>query len=290
MKWAKAHFINKVLMALALILLGVVVLVSSFYEHYRFLTVYPYKALFLESNRDVIFKWSEKPINIYVSGHISDKNVRLLKETIDQINSIAGYNSISFTFEKTRGSQIELIFSSVNNTEFEEYYRRFFLEHYGKEGYDEWNSKDGFNIPYSSLHPCFGFSVYNANIFNKSTLKEGIDISRLKPELGIINIGNSERNSERLIKACLREEIAHLAFFILDFKIQESKDSIFNSNIVYNEATDYSEFDEFLIKLLSSEKIKDGMTESDFGTLFKREFILNKLNISNQHNDTIDKI
>jgi len=217
------------------------------------------RILFDDPGINYLYFWQSFPKKITLHGDLSAHVLNQTEKVIKEINTIAG-RDIYLAPEATGGSEdINIAFSKLGNSSFEKMYADLFRDTYGDEEFRKWSSKGVFVFPPTKIHPCFT----NMNFDIRRIDEEGYLASAMVEKI-YISIGSLDGRAEDLVAACLREELAHAAFFFPDRILQDGQESIFNANLLNNERTDYSEFDKKMIKMLASDGFRTKLMRYQF--------------------------
>ncbi len=219
--------------------------------------------LFSDKSRDVLYYKAKQNYTLFVAGDVTPELVKFTDSVFEEIGQITdGTVQISFT-RNIDDADIFLVFSANGNKKFEDEYANLFEYFFGKAAFDYYDGLGAFLFPFNPQNPCFGFGLYDPDNFEKSNY-----VRQNSPMIGVISIGNIKNVEEAFLSQCLREEIAHLVFYIPDFEIKKGSDSIFNSNVVHDERNTYSDFDRSLMYYMAKNPRISGMTKNEFDEYF----------------------
>ena len=203
-----------------------------------------------DKSREVVYSWGSWPVRLSLSGDVDAEKVRDVLEVIDEINSIVGGRAIALV-EPEDKSEIIMVFSQNDHNAFEDKYSSFFIEEFGESEFRKWNKIGGFSFNFNERHPCFAFGLYHPADFKTEDY-----VQNNTPSQGFISIGNVKNMSNETYDTCIREEIAHMTFFIPDFEGERRIDSIFNSSRTRNFHSTFSDFDSKLMRLIFTSDIR----------------------------------
>lgn len=205
--------------------------------------------MFADPTREVVYSWGKFPVNLYVGGDLSVQRRRALNVVVNEFDELAGKPIIHEIADITK-ADIMLVFSENNSQQFEYEYENYFRRIFGEREYRYWEQKNAFSFPYQPQHPCFGFGLYHPSEFKIPGFAKNNT-----PSTGWISLANMTVNEELTIP-CLREELAHLIFFIPDFEVDDPNESIFNSNPHRDARQDFSDLDIDLMRFIANHSIR----------------------------------
>ncbi len=256
-----------VLTVLALLFMGLILLTSSTTRKNPDKLSQPTEAdsawmadaLFSENSRDVVYGWPCSPLTIIINEETSRSVMRKIKKTVTEITRITDVQLLTQTendwvIESAPCSKIFLGVSPSGLMGFERFYSDIFRKTYGDGAYEHWAEQGAFEFTYSAQHPCFGFGVYETQDF----LTDGY-IHRNPPDIFMIGVGDALFLGSKLLNHCLREELAHVAFFIPDRPVTQSDESIFNANPMEDAIDEFSLRDRQLMRFIASNSQIVGM-------------------------------
>ena len=204
-----------------------------------------------DPTRSIVYGWPEWPVQIFVSGDLGIQTMDDVERVLAEINNIAGL-TVAATGQNEDTALIHVILSDVGHTRFEEHYSEFFKTRFGDAEFDKWDAIGGFQFPFKPQHPCFGFGLYDPEDFAIPGY-----VATHSPYLGMTSIGNLSVDNWTNLEWCLREELAHLIFFIPDYPVEDADESIFNSNPVHGAREDFSGQDKELLRFLAIHRVRN---------------------------------
>lgn len=220
-------------------------------------------ALFEAQDRDVVLGWRCSPVRIIYNHDTSQIIASQTMEVIEQISQSSGIEIQLVSENEWRlmpsdCDKIFIGFSSLELSNFASFYSRVFRSTFGSKDYEYWSREGAFDFNYSTQNPCFGFGVYSTNDY----YTDGY-VRNNEPEFAVIAVGNTALLPENLLLQCIREELAHMIFFIPDRNIDDGSESIFNKNFVVSEIDDFSVSDITLMKFLTENSEVIGLSQTE---------------------------
>lgn len=197
-------------------------------------------------HRRVVYAWPELPTQVFLDGTWSEEAKHALDEVLLEINDAARQIVVETT-QSSKDAKFHLVLSDEGHREFEDHYAAFFQREFGMSQFKVWDQIGGFSFPYSPNHPAFGILLFDP-IDVEDT--EYVDLNT--PPFAMISVGSVSGMPMPFFKSLLREELAHVVFFIPDFVVADGTDSIFNANLVPNDREDFSQFDRQLMAFLAT--------------------------------------
>ena len=202
------------------------------------------RVMFADPSRSVVYGWSQWPVRLVLRGEPSEADRAAVEDLVAELNDIVSGNA-AIIVDDDLLADVFMVFSPQGHELFEEFYGSLFIDRFGREEFDKWKSIGGFTFPFIETNPCFGFGLYHPEDFTV----EGF-VAQNSPSLGLISIGRTSDFGATTREACIREELAHLIYYIPDFVADHPDDTIFNANALDGATESYSEFDIQLMDFL----------------------------------------
>lgn len=219
-------------------------------------------ALFVDGFMERMFYWDCRPVTVVIDDRMTATHATDVRQVLDEIEEITGGSFGLIRWSDAGSDECEKVFIAISPTRhfyFQSFYSDVFREIFGHDEFDYWNEKGAFELPFDDIHPCFSFGVYQTEDY----LETNFNVENT-PHIGMAALGNAAFLDRRVYMHCLREELAHMLFFILDRYVEDGRETIFNLNPVDDEIHDFSAKDRFLMRFIYQNPEIAGMDRDEF--------------------------
>jgi hypothetical protein len=219
-------------------------------------------AIFVDGFMERIFYWECRPVTVVIDDQMTERQKNDVRQILDEMEAITGGTFGLIRWNDAGSDECEKVFIAVSPTRhfyFENFYSDVFKEIFGDDEFEYWSKKSAFEFPFIEKNPCFSFGLYQTDDFRQ----ENFNV-KSTPHIGMAAVGHAAILDKKMYMHCLREELAHMLFFIPDRYVEDGRETIFNLNPVDDEIHDFSAKDRFLMRFIYQNPEIAGMDRDEF--------------------------